>query len=302
MKLINPEVRIEVCNLCQANCVMCSHNIMTRRSGTMGTEFFKSLVKQAKEMGAELISPFGFGESLLDLDLEAKIQYCTDLGLDTFITTNGSLCDTERAIKLFNAGLTHIRFSIHAINKENYEKIHRNLRWEKVTRNLHSTFAIKEEFFPDRKVSLTAIPMSGEKVSRIRDYWEGLVDDIEIWVPHGWGGKKHYRKLNRKRKTCDRPFTGPAQIEWDGTVIACCFLTDNEIILGNAHNKSIEEILKDKPYEELREKHRSGDLSGLPCEFCDQLNIEDESPLLYSSIDKERNINTTSSMKFNLLK
>jgi len=135
----------------------------------MDTEFFKDLVKQAKKMGAELISPFGFGEPLLDLDLEEKIQYCTDLGLETFITTNGSRCFMDRMHDLFNAGLTHIRFSIHAINEAGYTKVHRKLSWDQTIDNLAFTKRLKDEFYPDRKVSLTVIPMHGETVNQVRN-------------------------------------------------------------------------------------------------------------------------------------
>ena len=301
MQLINPEVRIENTNFCNASCAMCTHDTMTRPKGTMDNEFFKDLVKQAKEMGAELISPFGFGEPLLDLDLEEKIQYCKDLGLETFITTNGSRCFSSRVHDLFYAGLTHIRFSVHAITKEHYERVHGNLDWGITFENLEGTKKIKDTYYSDRKVSLTVIPMNGETVDEIRNYWEDQVDDLEIWAPHNWSVLKEYRKKTANHLlSCSRPEKGPIQVQWDGTVIACCFCTDNEIILGNAHKESLEEILKGEAYNDLRARHRIGDFEGLPCENCDQRNIEEESPLLYSSRDEDRNINTTSSMKFNL--
>jgi hypothetical protein len=43
-----------------------------------------------------------------------------------------------------------------------------------------------------------------------------------------------------------------------------------------------------------------GDMTGLICEKCDQLNIEDESPLLYSSRDATRTVGKTSSTKYQM--
>lgn len=302
MQLINPEIRIETTNICNANCSICTHDIMTRPRGTMKTEFFKDLVKQAKKIGAKMISPFGFGESLLDKELEDKIQYCMDLGLETFITTNGSRCFTDRMIALFNAGLTHIRFSIHALNEINYEKVHRKLHWKQTVDNLYNTKRIKDAFYPDRKVSLTVIPLHGETVRQVRNYWEGLVDELTIWRPHNWSVKKNYRKkTNGHLLTCGRPAKGPIQIQWDGKIIPCCFLADAEIVLGDAHKESLEDILKGEAYEDLRARHRIYNFEGLPCENCDQRFRPDENPLLYSSRDKDRHINTTSSMKFHLM-
>lgn len=300
-KLVNPEIRVENCAICNADCIICAHGRMVRPKGIMPTDFFEKVVIQAKDMGADLISPFGFGEPLLDKELPDKIQICTDLGLKTFITTNGSLCNHDNVTALLNAGLSHLRISVHALNKEDYEVVQKGLNWETTFENIFNTFEIKNTYYPDKKVSLTVIPMNGETVDEIRDFWEPHADWLEIWRPHNWATVKRYRNktINRK-KTCHRPERGPLQLQWDGMVIPCCFLTNAELVLGDAHEQSLEEILKGNKYEELREKHREGDLKGLPCEDCDQLNIETEDVLLYSSRDKERKVGKTSSNKFNL--
>ena len=303
-KLINVECRIETTNYCNASCTICSHHKMTRPKGIMSSFFFKELISQAKDMGAKLISPFGFGEPLLDPTLEDKIQLCTNFGLETFITTNGSLCFRGRILNLFNAGLNHLRISVHAINKENYSKIHFYLDWNQLATNIYHLLKIRNDAFPNVRVSITTIPMHGETVDQIKDFWKDTfgIEDIEIWRAHNWGETKNYRPKTQKRlKTCGRPFRGPIQIEWDGTIIPCCFLTDNELTLGNAKGKSLKNILLDNPYQELRKRHKSGDLEGLPCENCDQLNIEKESVLLYSKHDPDCNINRTSSLKFDLI-
>ena len=296
-KLINKEVRIEVTNLCNAKCVICNHPNLTRDKGTMDTGFFRDIVWHAKELGATTISPFGFGEPLLDPGLKRKVLFCASNHLDTFITTNGSI---KEVISLLTVGVSHIRFSIHGINKKGYEAVHKGLSWDTVMKNLVKTLEVRDLFYRDVKISVSVIPMNGETVEQIKEFWKEYDVELEIWKPHNWRNNKNYRVLHRKKNTCGRPFTGPVQIQWDGSVIPCCFCTDNDVILGDVHQYSIEKILKGFFYERFREKHRIGDLKGLPCEHCDQLNVEEESPLLYSSIDKDRNINITSSIKFKL--
>jgi hypothetical protein len=83
-------------------------------------------------------------------------------------------------------------------------------------------------------------------------------------------------------------------------MVPCCFDYDGRMLMGDTHKQSIEEILKGPKYVQLRERHEAGDLEGLPCEVCDQLNIEAESPLLYSSVDKDKEVGKTSSTKFKL--
>jgi sulfatase maturation enzyme AslB (radical SAM superfamily) len=264
MKLINPEVRIETTN------------------------------------GATLISPFGFGESLLDSGIAKKVEYCTRLNLKTFITTNATLLTIQLIHDLLEAGLSKIRFSLHGRGK-NYELVHRGFTYVETFRNVSNFLQInKVKFDSACTTCVTVIPMHGERVEDIVEYWEERVDEVEVWKPHNFSIPNRYRKGKRVKKTCGRPERGPVQIQSDAKIIPCCFLINNEIVLGDTRKNSIEDILKGEKYEELRESHRTGDLEGLVCECCDQLLEEKESPLLYSSRDLGRKSGKTSSMKFDL--
>jgi radical SAM protein with 4Fe4S-binding SPASM domain len=294
MNLINPEVRIETTNFCNAKCMTCPRDQMTRKKVTMSYNHFCSLVVEAYELGATDISPFGYGEPLMDKGIAEKVAFCTRMGLKTFITTNGAFLTADKAKELIDAGISHVRFSAHG-TFDNYEKSH-GLDWYVFMRNVFNFIKVSRGKV---KIDITAIPMHGESVDEILEFWEGTVDDIEIWKPHGWGGKKQYRKSPVKLPTCGRPQRGPVQIQSDGMVIPCCFLMDAEITLGNTYEDSIEDILKGEACQELKRKHTNGNLDGLVCKYCDQRLVLDESPLLYSSIGG--GINKTSSVKFNLL-
>jgi len=295
MKLLNPEVRIETTNHCNGGCITCPRDQMTRQRVTMDYSHFCNLVLEAYELGATHISPFGYGEPLMDGGLAKKIEYCSDLGMETFITTNAALLTLDRTRELLDAGLSHIRFSAHGIF-DNYEKVH-GLDWDTFERNVFNFIKVRRDL--PCKADVTVIPMNGESVEDILHFWEGKVDDIEIWRPHGWGGKLQFRKSKEKIPTCGRPQRGPVQIQSDGTVIPCCFLMNSEIVLGNTYKDSIANILKGEKFRRLRRKHQAGNLKGLVCMYCDQRLVLEESPLLYSSIEK--GINKTSSCKFNLL-
>ena len=295
MKLINPEVRIETTNFCNANCVTCPRDQMTRQKITMDYSHFCTLVLDAHHLGAETISPFGYGEPLMDKGIAKKIEFCSELGLKTFITTNASLLTLDTTRALLDAGLSHIRFSAHGVF-DNYEDVH-GLDWDMFERNVFNFIKVRRDL--PCKADVTVIPMHGESVEEILYFWNGRIDDIEIWQPHGWGGKLQYRKSSEKIPTCGRPQRGPVQIQSDGTVIPCCFLMNSEITLGNTYEDSIADILKGEKFKELRWKHKTGNLEGLVCMYCDQRLLLEKSPLLYSSIGKD--INTTSSTKFNLL-
>lgn len=300
-KLINTEIRIENTNLCNAHCVICPREKMTRPKTTMCWGVFCNLVDQAVELGAKTVSVFGYGEPLLDKNLEEKIGYCSDLGLNTWLTTNGSVLSMQRSFDLLNAGLKNIRFSIHAVTPLQYEKVHRGLKWLDTIRNVANFLHINKRAGNPVTTHLTNIPLAGEDTEQIRETWESSFDFLEIWKPHNWGGKKQYRRSNPGIRSCGRPFSGPVQVQSDGSVIPCCFLTNAEVVLGNINNDPLLTVLMSDKYEQFRDMHRIGDYSSVPCETCDQRNIDDK-PLLFSNRDPDKKIGKTSTCKIDVAK
>jgi MoaA/NifB/PqqE/SkfB family radical SAM enzyme len=252
-------------------------------------------------MGVETISLFGHGEPLLDKEIADKIQYCFAAGFDTFITTNGSLLDHETSYNILEAGLSHIRFSAHGIG-DDYNNVHKGLNWDRFVENF-KTFSHTLKLMESRcKISVSVIPMNGENINDIVKTWKPNCDYLEIWKPHNWTDGRNYRflKVTQRKKTCGRPDSGPVQIQADGKVIVCCFDYDGKMVVGDTYKNTIEEILQCDAFDEIRRKHERGDHRGLICEACDQLNIEEESPLLYSSRDETLEAGRLSSTKFKL--
>ena len=300
MKLINPEIRIETVNKCMAQCTICPRDKMTRKQTVMPYEHFVSLVDQAKDMGARLISVFGFGEPLLDGDIYRKISYCTHRGLDTFITTNAAILTATASHRLVEAGLTKIRFSMHGM-WEDYERVHQGLTYRTFLKNITNFLVINGNQNRHKiETALTLIPQNGDNIKQLRRVWESSFDEFEIWEPHNWTSGREYRELDKKtKKTCGRPFRGPVQIQADGKMIVCCFDFNGELEVGDTYQSTIEEILKSKRFGFIRTRHENGIHDGYLCEHCDQRNITDN-PLIYSNVDKERKSGRTSSTKFNL--
>jgi hypothetical protein len=266
----------------------------------MPYEHFVYLVDQAKDMGAELISVFGFGEPLLDGGIYKKIAYCTHRGLDTFITSNAAILTTTASKRLVGSGLTKIRFSMHGMY-EDYESVHRGLTYRRFLHNVTNFLLVNGESKSHKiKTALTVIPQNDYGLKFIRDVWEKSFDEFEVWSPHNWTSGRNYRELGGKtKKTCGRPFRGPVQIQADGMQIVCCFDFNGELEVGNTYKNTIEENLKGQVMHNIRMRHKNGIHYGYLCENCDQRNLSDN-PLIYSNVDKERKSGCTSSTKFNL--
>jgi len=269
----------------------------------MDNNHFYDLVWQAKNIGADEISPFGYGEPMMDKDIVLKVDTISSFDLRSFITTNGSLVGITKGFELIDAGLSHIRFSVHGMG-DDYEAVHRNLSWVKTRDNILTFMKANRKNGNSVKVDISYIPTglyTTNDLKAVVNFWQKRgVDDIEIWQPHNWTNGKKFRTVDRALKTCGRPQNGPVQINADGKMMVCCFDFDAKLTVGDTHKDSIHDILKNKMFKYIRAKHEIGDVSGLICETCDQLN-EGDSPLIFSTVDKELNIGTTSSTKFRLL-
>lgn len=281
--LQHPEVRYEVTDKCNAHCVMCPREKHTRPHGVMDQTLYERSIDEIVSLGAKRVVLTGFGEPMLDRKLEQKIKYAKSKGLGTYIITNGSAITENRAYQLLMAGLDEMRVSFYGMEKKTYNAVMRGLDFDKTIKSLMAFLAIKESLGIKTKVHLSYLVMDENKedVEAFKAFWEPKVDIIEIWRPHNFGDGKDYRLRTENKKTCGRPENGPLQIQWNGEVIPCCYDYNNQIVLGNAFEQPIMDILNGSKYEALREGHRNGEFPPY-CDQCDQL-LPHENALIYTN-------------------
>ena len=64
MRLINPEIRFEVTNICNAKCIMCPREKMKRPQGVLDMALYKRVLDEAVCAGANQVSLENYGEPL----------------------------------------------------------------------------------------------------------------------------------------------------------------------------------------------------------------------------------------------
>ncbi len=280
-KLLHAEVRYEVTDHCNATCIMCprEEHENGREHGIMDQAKYERSIDEVVGLGAKKIVLTGFGEPMLDKRLENKIAYAKSKGLSTYIITNGSVLNSKRAQGILEAGLDEMRVSFYGMGRDTYNTVMQGLDYEKTRDGLLEFLALRERLGAQTKVQLSylTMPENAKDEGAFRTYWEPKVEAIEIWRPHNFGDGRDYREreIDGKvsiRKTCGRPESGPLQIQWNGEVIPCCYDYNNKIILGNAFEDSVLDILNGAKYRLLRYAHRSGRFDLFPyCDQCDQL-------------------------------
>ena len=293
-RLRHPEVRYEVTDHCNAECIMCPRDAhkLARPHGIMNLDKYKKSIDEVVELGCKQVVLTGFGEPMVDKRLEDKIAYAHGKGLRTYIISNASLITRKRAVRLIEAGLDELRLSIYGIRKESYERVMVGLKFETTMKNVDDLLEVREELGSKRprlEISWLALPENKEDTELFREIWEPKVDAIEIWKPHNFGDGRSYRERYddiAQKNTCGRPENGPLQIQWDGEVIPCCYDYNNQIVLGNAFQDSVLDILNGEKYNLLRIAHSEKKFSLFPyCDQCDQL-LPHADALIYTNRHK----------------
>ena len=278
--LLHPEVRYEVTDHCNAECIMCPRDKHEhgREHGIMSLDLYKKSIDEVVALGATKIVLTGFGEPLVDKTLEKKVAYAKSFGLNTYIISNGSLLTEKRAGGLIDAGLDEMRISFYGMRPETYNVVMRKLDFDVTMKNLLRFLELRERKGskkPRLELSYLVMPENESDTDAFREFWEPRADAIEIWKPHNFGDGRDYRERLEElevKTTCGRPENGPLQIQWNGEVIPCCYDYNNQIILGNAFTTPVLEVLNGAKYRLLRIAHRDKKFGCFPyCNQCDQL-------------------------------
>ena len=278
--LRHPEVRYEVTDNCNAECIMCPRDVhkLGRPHGVMNQEKYRKSIDEVALLGCKQVVLTGFGEPLVDKRLEEKIEYAHNKGMRTYIISNASLLTRERAERMINAGLDELRLSYYGMRKETYERVMVGLKFDVTMKNIADFLEVREQLGSKRprlELSWLVLPENESDTELFKEYWEPIADAIEIWKPHNFGDGRDYRERFEDiamKNTCGRPENGPLQIQWDGEVVPCCYDYNNQIVLGNAFQQPVLEILNGDKYRLLRLSHREKTFSLFPyCNQCDQL-------------------------------
>jgi MoaA/NifB/PqqE/SkfB family radical SAM enzyme len=277
-RLQHTEVRYETTDHCNATCIMCPRDKHEhgREHGIMDQAKYERSIDEVAVLGAKKVVLTGFGEPMLDKRLEQKIAYAKSKGLSTYFITNASALTPVRSQKLLNAGLDEMRVSFYGMRPETYNAVMQGLDFERTKKGVLEFLRLRDEMGKKTRVQMSYLELkeNASDTGAFREFWEPRVNAIEIWKPHNFGDGRDYRtRLDDSAKTsCGRPENGPLQIQWNGEVIPCCYDYNNQIILGNAFETPVLELLNGPKYRLLRYAHRMKKFGMFPyCDQCDQL-------------------------------
>jgi MoaA/NifB/PqqE/SkfB family radical SAM enzyme len=277
---------IETTNACNAHCIMCPREKMTRPIGLMKQELFERIADEASGLGVKRIQLMHFGEPLMDNTLHSRIAYVKQKDIRTGIFTNAALLNKKCGEEIIMAGLDELCISFDAFNKSTYEKIRRGLDYDKVTANIENFLQSKRSLKasnPRVSIVLVASVENFEEVDKFKKKWDRVVDSVETSTVDNYAGsvdvlppedKRRFIEKQKKLFPCAQLWNHFVVL-WDGRVARCCKDYNGALILGDTNKAKMLEIWRGEKARMIREAHLKGELNSLPlCSECTMHKID----------------------------
>lgn len=286
-------VHIENTNACNAKCLMCPRDELTRSIGVMAMGTFKRIIDEcARRPEVKEMHLHGFGEATLDKQLTAKLRYAKSCGIrKTYFVTTASLMDEQMSRELILGGLDAIKFSFYGATKETYEIIHRQLTFEVSRDNIRRFFEVRKALKrrnPRVTMQIVPMPENRHEYGALRAMWEPYLeaacgDHFEDFFLHNWVDGRSYNGMEERKQvqrvSCAMPFH-LMQIHWNGDVAPCIYDSNGTLIMGNIlKDGGVGGVWNGEQFRRLRDDHRQRQFDRWPtCNNCDQLRILDTTP------------------------
>jgi radical SAM protein with 4Fe4S-binding SPASM domain len=287
-------VKIEITNSCNYRCGFCA--LRTREKQTnerMDFDFFKRITSEMRDAGVQEIGVFYLGESLTAPELTIEcVRWCKKgLGMPyVFLTTNGSLCYSDVAHGLMEAGLDSLKFSVNAADPTQFREVmgvKDGLFWTALE-NIRQARTTRDAGDFKTKLYASSIRYDGEQQQKMelmldrhvrpfvdQHYWLPLYAEMssmkkEVADRLGFepkAGNQGRIGALRDPLPCWAVFT-EGHVTVDGKLSACCFDANGKFAMGDLNTQSFMEAWNSQNFQDLRAAHLAKDVTGTVCEGC----------------------------------
>jgi Radical SAM superfamily len=272
-------LRIEVVNLCNADCVFCTYQYQKRAIETMSFDVFKRAVDQFTALGGtHLCFTPVVGEALIDRELEDKVAYARQSPQYERLElwTNAILLTRKRFEALVAAGINEFYISMSGFSAAEYKQLYRNSNYAKVIQNLTAiaqSSALKNVRFTVMARTCSPAPEQEPDYIKMRE-----LDAFPIVFQNemfSWHGQIKENDLTGSMFIIDGPKaqTKPCFFLWAGftllsngdmTVCGCTDIDGAGLPLGNIRDVPIDAHLRDGRWLKLHDSF----IAGAPPDFC----------------------------------
>lgn len=276
---------VEPTNVCNLRCPLCvtGNGTLMRRAGLMPLERFREIIDA---LGDDLfyLLLYQQGEPFLHPHFVQFVEYAKRKRIFVTTSTNGHYLNPKMAEQVVASGLDSIIISVDGADQETYEKYRVRGHLQTVLEGIANLLAVRQRSrsrtpvvflqFIVMKQNARQIP-SMRKLARELGVDRLLIKTVQVtspeeaktWLPddpklrrYDFDGSTLQTK-RRGRGPCPRPWTSTL-VNWDGTVVPCCFDKNGQHTFGRAdENHDLNALWHSENYERFRQDmltNRSG--------------------------------------------
>ncbi len=255
-------LNVELTSRCNVACTYCDVNRDLGRPATdVELDDLARLLEQTPTL--QTLLPFQWGEPLLYEPLDDAVGLATRRGVRTYLTTNGTLLDGDRFVRLAAAGLDRLTVSLDGSAEDHSRR--RGYAQGPILRRLAEARGAQQRHRLVTRLDVSMV-VDDEVAPRLDDFrarLQPLCDRVQF-IPR-------LRAAPRTR-ACREPSRGVMVLLSDGRTTACCADVRGELDLGPWRESTPTELYRSPAWVELRARHRAGDLPGV-CARCGECDV-----------------------------
>lgn len=226
----------------------------------------------------------GYGEPFLDKFLIKRLEACKKRNIPTYFSCTPATMTVEKAVHAMEAGLTVLKFSLDAMDDEKIKTIRgKKANFDESINKILELIEIKKK----RNLKTLLVPCmiainNDEENKKMHQNFINFWKDKDVFAyvksqDNRWLFEQNEELKNHShyaKQYCEYPWTS-LTVMAEGNIVPCTQISNNEIVLGNVNNNSLEEIWNGKEYEKFRKMHVNGNFpKGHKCsEKCDQVKL-----------------------------
>lgn len=285
---------IEPTNLCNLRCPLCTtgNGEMTRVRGHMSVETFREILNR---MGADIffLLLYHQGEPYLNKHFLELVRMAKTRNIYCTTSSNGHYFDEDTIRATIASGLDSMIVSIDGVTQASYEKYRVKGQLQKVIDGSRRFMEIKKEL--GKKTPLIAwqflvMKQNENQIPDIKRLAKEvgvdrlLIKTIEVrseeeaaeWLPQ----EDKYRRYkfdgsnlkakNSEKQSCPRPWLSTL-INWDGSMVPCCFDKNGRFDMGNINDaENLNALWRGEKFEKFRTRLAQDRKSIDMCRNCNQ--------------------------------
>lgn len=273
---------IEITNACNLKCSMCYNRLMKRKKGFMDSNTFKLILKNAKEIGIEMVGLYTTGEAFLHPQIFDFIKLARKNGFEyVYLTTNGNLLNEKKIKDILKSGLNSIKFSIDGTSKESYEKIRIGGNFNTLYDNIRMLKKMRDEMKSKLKIYASFV-LTNENYHELRGFkkfWKKFVDEVMIVIISNQSNlqtnefnrfipKELKDKMVKGRDYCNLLWNRII-VTYDGKFTICPEDFEAELVYGDIYEESMKDAWNNEKMKAYRSMWKTKNFSLSPrCLTC----------------------------------